>query len=308
MKHIWAEEYRPQRLDEYIFTSDEQEKVLRNIVTSKKIPNLLFSGVQGTGKSCAIKCIINELNVNPLDVKIINSSLKSGIDVVRHEILNFCSPLPMGDFRVLVLEEFDRFSTDAQKALRSVIEEYEDKVKFFFTCNYPNKIIPAIHSRVQHFIFDEMNEDKVVELLVKILSDQDVEVEDPATLFEHIDRYKPDIRKMINSIQQSSINGILHSPFSEKSSTDGLDKWKEIWESGSASLNECIEISKEIDEGNFESFYRIMYENIEKVENGLDKDKAIVKIAEHLYKAYTLADQDINIHSCLIQMFVDLDN
>lgn len=307
MTAIWYEEYRPSSFDDYIFASEQQEKAIRSYVENRKIPNLLFSGEAGTGKTSLVHCIINELDIKESsDVKIINTSaVTKHVEMVENDIMKFCRTLPMGDFKILVLEEFDRCSVAAQQALRNIIEEHEDRVRFIATVNYPHKLISAMHSRFQNFEFSTMDEDRVYDLVIRILEDKNINVEDPEILVEHVERYSPDIRKIINSIQQYSQSGSLERPESVSKGSEVEDEWEALWKSGEASLDVCRSLLHGVHSDNIDFFFRVMYENIEKVEVP-DRDKAIVSIARQLYRSSFVADVDILLDSCLIQIFSKL--
>ena len=308
MSKIWAELYRPKDLNEYVFSSDEQKEKIQSFVKQGDIPNLLFSGVQGTGKTSLAKCLINELNVDPMDLKVINTSaLREHLSTVTDEIIPFCRPLPMGEYRVVLLEEFDRMSFAAQQALRNIIEEYKDRVRFIATCNYPNKIIPAMHSRFQEFKFDSLDQDSIVNLIGRILEEQNINFDDPEIVFNHIDTYYPDLRKIINSIQQSSVNGELHDVMNQKQTKDQLDEWEELWLNGNATLKECRELCQYANANNYEDFFRSMYKHLEKNDIAVSPDKAVIVIAKYLYHGSFVADQDINLNSCVTQLFVNME-
>lgn len=309
MKAIWAEEYRPKKLDDYLFASTEQEQSIRQMINTRQIPNLLFSGTPGTGKTSLVQCLLNELDVEPMDIKRANASaIRNQTEFVTDTIIPFCQPLPQGDFRVVVLEEFHRFSTSAQMALNDAIEQYEDRVKFIFTCNYRLKIIPAIHSRVQEFEFHSFNMDSVIDLVGRIIEDKELDFKSENDVYSHIETFNPDIRKIINSLQRHTIDGVINPIKEEKQTTDQQEKWEDIWKKGQANLKNTRELAQFINNDTFDFYYRIMYENLEKNKVEINTEKAYVVIAKYLYQSAFVADQDINLNACLIELFVDLEN
>ena len=304
MKDIWAEEYRPKTLEDYVFATEEQEKSIRQIVETGIVPNLLFSGSPGTGKTSLVKCLLHELGVDPMDVKRVNASaIREQTKFITDSVIPFCQPLPSGDYRVVVLEEFHRFSVDAQMALNDAIEQYEDRVKFIFTCNYRLKIIPAIHSRVQEYEFNDFDEDVVIDLIGRIMEDKELTFDEEEDIYSHIEAFKPDIRKIINSLQRHTINGVIGPLKEKKESNDQQDAWEDMWKKGTASLDMALNLAEHVDSNTFEFYYRTMYENLEHNKKAITNQFPYVVIAKYLYQAAFVADQDINLTACIYELF-----
>lgn len=304
-ERIWAEKYHPKSLEEYTFQSKELETLVRSFVEQGDIPHLMITGTPGTGKSALAKVLIHELGVDKADVLQINASVENGIDVVRERITNFCSTYPMGKYKVVLCEEADGFSVNgAQPALRNIIDQYGDIARFIFTANYEHKISAPLKSRTQHIIVDAFDEDAILDRVAFILESEGIEFEDSQVVFDHVDRYTPDLRKIIQSIQQSSKTGILSPPTGNKRTGEFLDKWEMIWK-GTPTYKSLAPLIVEVDNSNFEAAYRIMYTNVQNMgDKALD---AIVDIANYLYRSYTVSDQEINIHACLIKMFGEIE-
>ena len=146
---LWTEVYRPKTVSEYVFRDSNQNKQVNSWIKDRSIPHLLLSGSPGIGKTTLAKVLINELEIESYDVLEINASRERGIDEVRDKITNFISMIPFGPFKVVLLDEADALTPAAQAALRGVMEEYHQTARFILTANYPNRIIPAIHSRCQ---------------------------------------------------------------------------------------------------------------------------------------------------------------
>ena len=174
MKELWVEKYRPKTVDGYVFRDEAQRNQVNTWIKEKTIPHLLFSGNAGIGKTTLAKLLFHELEVNDLDILEINASRTNSVDDVRDKIVNFVQMIPFGDFKVVLLDEADYLSTNAQAALRGVMEEYHTTARFILTCNYPNKIIPALHSRCQGFHIAKVDITEFTARVATILVDENV--------------------------------------------------------------------------------------------------------------------------------------
>lgn len=302
LEKLWVEKYRPTNLSDYVFQNQQQRTMFESLVTKKEIPNLLLSGVQGTGKTTLSKILCNELDIDPSDRLVINASSESGIDNVREKITNFCSTFPLSKFKIVCLEECDGLSHHAQLALRHVMEEYSDTVRFILTCNYPHKIIPAIQSRTQHIHIEEFDMDALFDRVLQILNNENIQVENPDFLVNHVAKFAPDLRKIINSLQQSSTTGTLEDVGSSQS-VDIEDKWSDAWKN--PTLENLLSLVGLVDNNNYEKFYETMYKNVENLNDPKLINNAIIVIAEHLYKSSLVSNQEINLAACVIKIFSD---
>jgi len=176
MKDIWVEKYRPKTVSEYVFKDEAQKHQVKTWVTDGGIPHLLFSGSAGTGKTTLAKVLINDLGVQEADVLLINASRDNGVDLIRRKITNFSETMPWGDYKVILLDEADYISAEGQAALRGVMEQYHASVRFILTCNYPNKIIPALHSRCQGFHITSLDTNEFTARVAEILIENGVKV------------------------------------------------------------------------------------------------------------------------------------
>jgi len=188
------------------------------------------------------------------------------------------------------------------KALRSLIDSSSDNVRFIFTSNYPDKIIPALHSRLEHHHITQLDYQSILERTAEILEAENITVDSLEDLYSHVDVYTPDMRKIINSVQQYSRNGVL-KPFDESAGgSNGFDEWEQLWSKGVPDKSDLIDLVPQLDLSSPDQYYRIMYESIVKADKKLD-EAAVVTIAEHLYKSDSVADQEINLMSCVILIF-----
>ena len=146
MKELWVEKYRPKTLKEYVVRDEAQRQQIQSWITDKAIPHLLLSGAPGVGKTTLAKVLFNELDVSSYDILEINASRENSVDTVREKINNFVQIMPFGDYKYVLLDEADYMSPNGQAALRGVMEMYHTSARFILTCNYPNRVIPALHS------------------------------------------------------------------------------------------------------------------------------------------------------------------
>ena len=211
MKQLWVEQYRPKDVDGYVFRDEAQREQVKQWIKDGSIPHLLFSGAAGIGKTTLAKILINALNVNEYDVLEINASRTNSVDDVRLKITNFVSTMPFGTFKVVLLDEADYLSPNAQAALRGVMEEYSQTARFILTCNYPHKIIPAIHSRCQGFHIEKVDHTEFTARAATVLVNEGADF-DLDVLDTYVKSTYPDLRKCLNLLQMNTVDGKLKTP------------------------------------------------------------------------------------------------
>ena len=301
MKELWVEKYRPSTIDGYVFRDNHQKEQIQSWIKQKSIPHLLFSGSAGIGKTTLAKILFNELEVNDLDVLEINASRTNSVDDVRDKIINFVQMIPFGDFKVVLLDEADYLSPNAQAALRGVMEEYHTTARFILTCNYPNKIIPALHSRCQGFHIERVDVTEFTARIATILMEENVEF-DLDTLDTFVKATYPDLRKCINTVQMNSMDAKLHTP--EKGDSGQADykiEMVRLFKTGKISEARklvCGQVRpEEIDE-----IYRWLYDNVAIFGEEAVQDKAILIIKQGLVDHTLVSDPEINLAACLIRL------
>ena len=301
MKQLWVEKYRPSTIDGYVFRDSHQKDQVQRWIKEGTIPHLLFSGNAGIGKTTLAKILLNELSINDLDVLEINASRENDVDTVRTKIINFVQMIPFGAFKVVMLDEADYLSPNAQAALRGVMETYATTSRFILTCNYPNRIIPALHSRCQGFHVEKVDQLEVFKRLETILNAESI-VYDDETLANYVAATYPDLRKCINSVQMNSMDGKLHRP--EKSDAGEADykfEMVELFKSGKIADARKLVCSQARPE-EMEDIYRWMYDNIAIFGDDAKQEKAILIIKQGLVDHTLVSDVEINLAATLIRL------
>jgi replication factor C small subunit len=301
MKELWVEKYRPKTVDGYVFRDDHQRKQIATWIKDQSIPHLLLSGAAGIGKTTLAKILIHELGIEDYDVLEINASRTNSVDDVRDKITNFVSMIPFGPFKVVLLDEADYLSPNAQAALRGVMEEYHSTARFILTCNYPNRIIPAIHSRCQGFHVERTDLTEFTARVATILVDENVDF-DLETLDLYVKVAYPDLRKCINLVQQNVNESVLAAP---NKSDQGEADWKfemvALFNAGKiteARKMLCGKIRAE----EMEEVYRWLYDNLSIFGSDENQDKAIGIIKTGLVDHTVCADAEINLAATLVKL------
>jgi len=301
MKQLWVEKYRPAKIDGYVFRDEHQKQQVQRWIKEGTIPHLLFSGNAGIGKTTLAKILLNELGINDLDVLEINASRENDVDTVRTKIINFVQMIPFGAFKVVMLDEADYLSPNAQAALRGVMETYATTSRFILTCNYPNRIIPALHSRCQGFHVEKVDQLEVFKRVETILKAESI-VYDDETLANYVAATYPDLRKCINSVQMNSMDGKLHRPEkSDASEADYKFEMVELFKAGKIADARKLVCSQARPE-EMEDIYRWMYDNITIFGDDAKQEKAILIIKQGLVDHTLVSDVEINLAATLIRL------
>lgn len=303
IRQLLVEKYRPTTIDDYIYQNDNHRAKFNEYIQTGSIPNLLLSGTQGTGKSTIARILVKALNVDPdMDVLVLNASDDNSVDDVRDRIKLFITTYSMSGMKIVLMEEADRLSKAAQKALKVLTEDFSDVARFIITCNHEHLLDKALKSRFQQFKFTSPDVNDVTARIAQILA-----LEGVKSKLEMIDKFVaigfPDIRQTIQLVEQHIVDGKLIDP---QMTLDGAD-WKvdllSMIESGDWKASRAL-LCGSIGNEEWDEVYTFIYRNINKVSvwDPLRRDQAVVTIAQHLYQHSLVADPEINAASMLIEL------
>ena len=302
MKELWVEKYRPKILKEFVVRDDIQRQQIASWIKEGAIPHLLLSGRPGIGKTTLARILFNELNVSSYDILEINASRERGIDEVRDRVTSFIQIMPFGAFKYVLLDEADYITPIGQAALRGVMEEYHTTARFILTCNYPNRIIPALHSRCQGFHMETIDKNEFTARVAEILIAEKIEP-DLEILDTYVKAIYPDLRKCINMVQMNCRDGKLMPPTQgDAGQQDYRLKMVELFKVGK--INEARKlVCSQARPEECEEIYRWLYDNLDIISKDEDQqDKAVLIIKQGLVDHSFVADPEINLASVMIKL------
>jgi len=300
---LWVEKYRPDTLEGYVGNEHILEKV-KIYIENEDVPHLLLYGQAGTGKTTLAKIITNQIDC---DVMYINASDENNVDTVRDKIRGFASSMGFRKWKVIILDESDYLTPNAQAALRNLMETFSKTTRFILTCNYVEKIIDPIQSRCQTFGITPPSKKEVAMRLKDILDGEEVnyQMEDLAVL---VNSGYPDIRRVLNAAQRQVIGGELKI---DKTSTIqanymddvlGVLKSNDNLKDSFRNIRQIIADSKVRD---FTPFYRYLYDNVDEYASG-KVGNVILKIAEAQYQDASVVDKEVNVMAMMLQILMDI--
>lgn len=301
LKELWVDKYRPKDLDGYVWRDNAQRRQVETWVKEKSIPHLLLSGSPGIGKTTMAKMIVNLIGIENADLLEVNASRETGIDFIRNKIVPFISSIAWGPFKVVLLDEADRLSPQAQDSLKGIIEEYSQFARFILTCNNPNMVVPALHSRCQQWHFTKLDQTEFTARAATVLVEEDVQF-DLETLDLYVSSTYPDLRKCLNLLQQNTSDNVLHSPHKEDSnSLDYKFEMVELFKAGKINEARKMLCSKARPE-EMSDIYRWLYDNVEIFGDEEKQNKAILIIKQGLVDHTLVMDPEINLSATLIRL------
>ena len=297
--NLYVERYRPRKLEDIVLTAEERA-YFESLKSKEEIPNLLFAGNPGTGKTTLSKIIATDI----LDCQYlyINASDENGIDTIRSKVIGFASTKSLdGKLKIVLFDECDALTLDSQKALRNVIEEYSENTRFIFTCNYLFKIIPALQSRCQIFNLAPPL-DGVLNRVVAILKNEGITVPDTEKqkLVELVRSGYPDLRRVINDIQKFSYTGTLSIKDNQvkgiankvvekiKSKASPQELRKYVIEREQEFSNDYLQLLKEM--------FEVLFETDSNA-------NSLLVVSEGMYKDAIVIDKEINWFSTCLKLY-----
>ena len=302
MKQLWVEQYRPKDIEGYVFRDEAQREQVKQWIKAGSIPHLLFSGAAGIGKTTLAKILINALNIDEYDVLEINASRTNSVDDIRDSVVNFVSTMPFGQFKIVLLDEADYLSPNAQAALRGVMEEYSQTARFIMTCNYPHKIIPALHSRCQGFHIEKVDHTEFTARAATVLVTEGVEF-DIDTLDSYVKATYPDLRKCLNLLQMNAVDLKLKRPSETGTGTaDYKLAMVDLFKAGKIREARTL-LAAQARPEEMDEIFRWMYDNLDmwsKTPEG--QDEAILVIRKGLVNHVSCADAEINLSATLVEL------
>jgi len=299
---LWTEKYRPSCVGDYVFRDVGLKNQINQWITEQSIPHVLLTGSPGVGKTTLAKVLLKEIDVSGFDILEINASRNNGVDYIRDTIVNFASMMSFGKFRVILLDEADYLSINAQAALRGVMEQFHETTRFILTANYSHKIIPAIHSRCQAIHIEKLDHVEFTARVATILVTENIEI-DLDVLDTYVKISYPDLRKCINLVQQNSIGGKLVLPNDQQSSSqDYKIKMVELFKQGKIREARKL-ICGSVQPDEMEDIYRFCYQNIELFGDDEDQqDNAILILKQGLIDHAICADAELNLAATMIKL------
>jgi DNA polymerase III delta prime subunit len=300
-KELWVEKYRPNTLDGYVFKDEHQKSQIEAWVKDESIPHLMFSGNAGVGKTTLAKVLLNLLEVQDSDIMFANGSKEGRKIEWVDKLIGFCQTMPFGNFKVVLIDEADYLNPQSvQPALRNLMEDYSHSVRFILTCNYPNRLIPPLHSRCQRLHIEKTDFNEFTARVATILVEENVEF-DLDTLDTYVKATYPDLRKCINNVQMNSLEGKLHSAEEADDSTDYRIEMVNLFKKGK--INEARKLlCSQARPEEMEDIYRWMYDNITLFGDEQQQDSAVLIIKQGLVDHTLVSDAEINLAATLIRL------
>jgi len=303
---LWVEKYRPKEISDCILSVD-LKSTFEKILQSGDLPNMLFSGTAGTGKTTVAKALCNTMN---LDWILINGSEDGNIDTLRGKIKQFASSISLqGGVKVVILDEADYLNPQStQPALRGFIEEFSNNCRFILTCNFKNRIIQPLHSRCGVYEFNTSKKDMVElcqEFMNKcevILNDEQIYY-DTKTVAELIMKFAPDWRRVLNELQRRSVSGNITKTTSS-SSNETIDKLvSHLKDKNFKEMRKWVVNNIDTDAS---AIFRGLYDNANTYIEPQSIPQLVLILADYQYKHAFVADHELNVVACLTEIMANV--
>ena len=296
---LWVEKYRPQTLAEYVGNETVKETI-QQYLDNNDIPHLLLHGKAGTGKTTLAKLIVNTIKC---DSMIINASDENNVDTVRNKVKNFASSMGFAGFKIIILDEFDYMTPNAQAILRNLMETFSKHCRFILTCNYHEKIIDPIKSRCQTFSITPPTKKDVAVQVTKILDAENIKYE-LKNVADIISSYYPDIRRILNTCQLQSAKGELKVDHQIMVESNFQTKLIDLLKANDDKRNMFMNIRQAVADNrlnDYSEMYSMLYDKVDEYAAG-NTANVILTIAEGISKDALVVDKEIVFMSTIIQI------
>jgi DNA polymerase III delta prime subunit len=289
---LFVEKYRSKVLDEYI-GNEQLKQIVSQYINNNDIQNLLLYGTPGTGKTTLAKLIVNNINC---DFLYINASDERGIDTIRDKVQGFASSASFKPLKIIILDEADFLTIQAQASLRNIIETYSRTTRFILTCNYLERIIDPLQSRCQVLKITPPSKKEVAQHIANVLEQENINYE-LNDLVLVVNKHYPDVRKILNTCQVNTVEGKLtidKSLIASNSYTDTI--LKELKSANKSSFKNIRQILADSNLSDFEEIYRFLYDNLDEyTKDGVQQAMIIIEIENYMYHANFRIDKEINV-------------
>jgi DNA polymerase III delta prime subunit len=306
---LFVEKYRPKTIQECILPTDLKQQ-FQEIVDTGEVPNLLFSGTAGLGKTTVARAICNELD---LDYILINASESGNIDTLRGKIKQFASSISLsGGYKVVILDEADYLNAQStQPALRGFIEEFSANCRFILTCNFKNKIIEPLHSRCGVIEFNTSKKDladlcgQFMKRTMQILETENITVSNPNLVAELIMRHAPDWRRVLNEIQRHSRGGELQLDVLSKASSSSItDLFSYLKKKDFREMRKWVANNMDVESA---AIFRGVYDSMDGAVATNSIPQLVLILADYQYKSAFVADAELNMVACLTEIMAQVE-
>jgi replication factor C small subunit len=301
---LWCEKWRPHTVEDFM-GGDLVKETLKIWLKNKDIPQLFFFGSPGCGKTSLAKILIRHI---PCDSLMINASDKNSVDDIRTEVQDFAMTMGIQPLKIIVLDEFDRTSPEAQCILRNLMETYSASTRFILTANYQEKIIPAVKSRCQSFEIKLPSMSAAMAHLVKIFDAEKVvyKKEDIAFI---VKSYYPDLRKMINFAQQSSLTGELKIAKANAADQDFREKLVELLKQSKKAgiFDEIRQLIADAAFSNYEEVYKYLFDRVSDYA-GAKAPEVILYLADAVYQSALVFEREITFVATMHRILLVLNS
>lgn len=305
---LWVEKYRPKTVEDTILEPN-LKSTFKKIIETGEVPNMLFSGTAGLGKTTVARAICNELD---LDYIVINGSEEGNIDTLRTKIKQFASSVSLsGGYKVVILDEADYLNPQStQPALRGFIEEFSNNCRFILTCNFKNRIIEPLHSRCSVYSFNTSRKDmaalagQMMKRIEVILASEKIQYK-PQVVAEIIKKFAPDWRRILNELQRYSISGTIDEGILLSLSDASYDVlFQSLKEKDFKKMRQWVANNIDTDSS---SIFRAVYDRMNDKIKPQSIPQLVLILADYQYKAAFVADSELNVVACMTEIMANVE-